>query len=80
MEISKIPFEGHAEAYLHSYTTPWGKKVEEIVLGKAYDKPEDKPDYHEYDATTHKHLGTVIVSVTSVDPKLLGMKVDSSRI
>lgn len=78
--ISEVPFEGYAEAYLHKYTTPWGKDVEEICLGKPYKGEEDKPWHLEYDRFAYKHLGTVKITITSDDPKINGLKVDSSRI
>ena len=78
--ISEIPFEGYAEAYHHKYTTPWGKDVEEIVIGQPYKNPEDKPRFLEYDTQCYKHIGRVKITITSDDPKLNGMKVDSSRI
>ena len=78
--ISEVPFEGYAEAYLHKYTTPWGKVVEEICLGKPYKVEEDKPWYSEYDVVAYKHLGTVKITIISDDPKINGLKVDSSTI
>lgn len=78
--ISEIPFEGYAEAYHHKYTTPWGKDVEEIVIGQPYKDPKDKPEHYEYSKALYEHIGTVKITITSDDPKLNGLKVDSSRI
>jgi hypothetical protein len=87
--ITEIPFEGYAEAYLHTFkeccislktNKDKIKDVQEIVLGQPYKDPKDKPKFMEFDNSCNKHLGTVKITITSDDPKLNGVKVDASRI
>ena len=65
-QITKIPIEGFANLYKHSYKDINGNEHIEYRLGKVSTERSQLPQHYEYDCVAHKHMGIVKVTISDI--------------
>ncbi len=61
--LRKIPIEGYARCYRHSYTDLIDREITEYLIGEICENKDDLPDRYEYSCDVNKYIGIVKVKI-----------------